>query len=125
MTLLHIAQAAWVAVESSAHTPQPPNPPPPPARHNQHPHGRAWLAGCSAAVAGLLVPLLPSWALDLFDTDLSDFGAASDTSSIDAALADSPPLLDTLLVVVITYMTVMLLYLWLSSFMVGGWCLLG
>jgi hypothetical protein len=46
---------------------------------------------------------------------------ATDTS-IDPGLGDSPPLLDTLLVVVITYFTVMLLYLWLSSFMVSKTC---
>lgn len=67
-------------------------------------------AGCTAAVAGLLLPLLPSWALDSF--------AVTDTS-IDPGLGDSPPLLDTLLVIVITYFTVMLLYLWLSSYIAG------
>lgn len=73
------------------------------------------VAGFSAAVAGLLGPLLPSWALDSFALD----SLATDTS-IDPGLGESPPLLDTLLVVVITYFTVMLLYLWLSSFMVGA-----
>lgn len=71
------------------------------------------LVGAGAAVAGLLGPLLPTWALDSFALD----SLATDTS-IDPGLGDSPPLLDTLLVVVITYFTVMLLYLWLSSFMV-------
>lgn len=67
-------------------------------------------------MAGLLSPLLPSWALDSF--------AVTDTS-IDPGLGDSPPLLDTLLVIVITYFTVMLLYLWLSSYIAGvsGTCL--
>lgn len=73
------------------------------------------VAGCGAAVMGLLGSLLPSWALDSFALD----SFATDTS-IDPGLGDSPPLLDTLLVVVITYFTVMLLYLWLSSFMVSG-----
>lgn len=48
--------------------------------------------------------------MDSFDSFPTD-------TSIDPGLGDSPPLLDTLLVVVITYFTVMLLYLWLSSFM--------
>lgn len=69
------------------------------------------LSGCSAAVAGLLAPLLPAWALDSFDLE----GMAADTS-LDPGI-DGAPLLDTLLVIVITYFTVMLLYLWLSSFM--------
>lgn len=73
------------------------------------------LASCGAVVAGLLGPLLPSWALDSFDLE----SLPTDTS-IEPGLGDSPPLLDTLLVVVITYFTVMLLYLWLSSFMVRG-----
>jgi hypothetical protein len=63
---------------------------------------------------GLLAPLLPSWAIDSFDLE----ALATDTS-LDPGI-DSAPLLDTLLVIVITYFTVMLLYLWLSSFMVGG-----
>lgn len=59
---------------------------------------------------GLFGPLLPSWAFD------SDYMA---DTSLDPGLGDSPQLLDTLLVVVVTYFTVMLLYLWLSSFMAG------
>lgn len=54
--------------------------------------------------------------MDSFDLD--SFPTVD--TSIEPGLGDSPPLLDTLLVVVITYFTVMLLYLWLSSFMVRG-----
>jgi hypothetical protein len=56
----------------------------------------------------LLLPLLPAWALDSFDyTD----------TYLDASVSESPDILGTLLIVVVTYFTVMLLYLWLSSFL--------
>lgn len=67
------------------------------------------LAGCSAAAASLFVPLLPSWPADSFDY-LSD-------TYLDPNIAESPDILNTLLIVVVTYFTVMLLYLWLSSFL--------
>lgn len=83
-------------------------------QHHRSPPGLArLLASSTAAVAGLLSPLLPSWALDSFAA------AATDTTIDPVGLTDSPPLLDTLLVVVVTYFTVMLLYLWLSSFLSG------
>ncbi|WIA09168.1 hypothetical protein OEZ85_008579 [Tetradesmus obliquus] len=66
------------------------------------------LAGCGAAAASLLLPLLPAWASDSFDyTD----------TYLDSSVAESPDILGTLLIVVVTYFTVMLLYLWLSSFL--------
>lgn len=67
------------------------------------------LAGCSAAAASLFIPLLPSWASESFDY-LAD-------PSLDPSLAESPDILNTLLIVVVTYFTVMMLYLWLSSFL--------
>jgi hypothetical protein len=66
------------------------------------------LAGCSAAAASLLLPLLPAWSSDSFDY--------SDTY-LDPSMAESPDILGTLLIVVVTYFTVMLLYLLLSSFL--------
>jgi hypothetical protein len=71
-------------------------------------HVSRLLAGCGAAAASLLLPLLPAWASDSFDyTD----------TYLDASVSESPDILGTLLIVVVTYFTVMLLYLWLSSFL--------
>jgi hypothetical protein len=52
------------------------------------------------------VPLLPSWSSEFLDD-----------TYLDPSLADSPDLLGTLLIIVVTYFTVMMLYLWLSSFL--------
>ena len=64
------------------------------------------LAGCSAAAVSLFVPLLPSWASEVFDD-----------AYVDPTLSESPDILGTLLIVVSTYFIVMMLYLWLSSFL--------
>lgn len=64
------------------------------------------VAGCGAAAVSLFIPLLPSWASEFLDD-----------TYIDPSLADSPDILGTLLIVVVTYFTVMMLYLWLSSFL--------
>jgi uncharacterized membrane protein YdbT with pleckstrin-like domain len=86
-----------------------------PDQQRQQPQHRRALAAVTAAAAGVLGPLLPSWA---FDADL----LAPTDVGLDPGLGDSPQVLDTLLIVVVTYVTVMLLYLWLSSFMEAVRC---
>ncbi|KAF6266542.1 hypothetical protein COO60DRAFT_2821 [Scenedesmus sp. NREL 46B-D3] len=79
-----------------------------PARVQLPVPGSRLLAACSTAAASLLLPLLPAWSSDAFDyTD----------TYLDPSVAESPDILGTLLIVVVTYFTVMLLYLWLSSFL--------
>eukprot|EP00879_Flechtneria_rotunda_P001232 GHRR01001379.1.p1 GENE.GHRR01001379.1~~GHRR01001379.1.p1 ORF type:complete len:389 (+),score=122.95 GHRR01001379.1:223-1389(+) len=66
------------------------------------------LAGCSTAAASLFIPLLPSWSAESMEYITDTY--------LDPNLAETPGIMETLLIVVVTYFTVMMLYLWLSSF---------
>eukprot|EP00775_Hariotina_reticulata_P007939 gene7939-8135_t len=69
------------------------------------------IGGVTAAGVLWLLPLLPARASESLGY------IPADSLTVDSSVAESPEILDTLLIVVVTYFSVMLLYLWLSSFL--------